>query len=320
MKLLEGRAKDIYELIEAGLKKVELACGRQVQKAAFIDLIKLMDKEDNNKIVKGLAAGGFERNYYYHSQKAVKEGRGDVGLRFSALHLNSLCQFVHKADFESYYGCFRDGESILRQIEKRPDEGLFDSDANFLEALSDLGITGTTSKLTNSQFEPAQCMASASQSLFFMGILGSKWVENLAAFEEFVAYIQSKNGTVRFLMINPNSQSFIRLRTMRGGNLKDSSSEKFKQLVNDYRCLQVRFYNFIPSFRLIFMDSKLLAVSRYKLDKKGYFQSKQGWDAPHLVVDAASVWSMYEPFLAYYNYIWDSAKDIHKVIKSDGKE
>lgn len=313
---VEGSAQNILDLLSQALDLAEATTGRKTQHENFCTLHDLLSKSNNIKIAKDLKQDTIEKSIYHKASKACKEKRESEGLRFWSIYLNSISQLVHSKDFEEVYGCYRDEQPILKDIEKRPDQGLNDIDSSFFESLSDLGITGTTSKLTNSQFEPAQSMKAASQTLFFMGILGSKWVEDLEKFEEFLGLIQSKNCKVRFLMINPNGQSFQRLKTMRGGNLNDKSSVKFKKFVMDYPCLEVKFYDFIPSFRLIFIDGKILAVSRYKLDKKGYFQSKQGWDAPHLVIEENAIWSLYEPFLSYYNFIWDTiAKDINKVIK-----
>lgn len=188
-------------------------------------------------------------------------------------------------------------------------------ESSFLTDLNRLGIIGTSNNLSESKFKPIQCMKETESSLFFMGILGSKWVKDKETFREFLIKIQSKpNGSVRYLMINPFSESFRVLKSMRGEHLKDVSTNVFKELVAEFPCLQARYYSFIPSFRLIFIDSKLAAVSRYKLDKNKYIESKQGWEAPHLIIQAEGCnWSLYEPFLSYYQYIWENATDINKL-------
>lgn len=188
-------------------------------------------------------------------------------------------------------------------------------ESSFLTDLGRLGIIGTSNNLSESKFKPIQCMNETEKSLFFMGILGSKWVKDKETFRDFLIKIQSKpNGSVRYLMINPFSESFRILKSMRGEHLKDESTSVFKELVAEFPCLQARYYSFIPSFRLIFIDNKLVAVSRYKLDKNKYIESKQGWEAPHLIIQADGCdWSLYEPFLSYYQYIWENASDINEL-------
>lgn len=186
-------------------------------------------------------------------------------------------------------------------------------ESSFLSDLSRLGIIGTSNNLSESKFKPIQCMQETESSLFFMGILGSKWVKDKETFRDFLIKIQSKpNGSVRYLMINPFCESFKVLKSMRGEHLKDESTSVFKELVAEFPCLQAKYYSFIPSFRLIFIDNKLAAVSRYKLDRNKYIESKQGWEAPHLIIQADGCdWSLYEPFLSYYQYIWENAIDIN---------
>jgi len=174
--------------------------------------------------------------------------------------------------------------------------------------LKEMGIIGCTSRLTESKYEPVQCMKQARRRLYFMGILGSKWVTEphiRAEFRQFLSRIQYQGGFIRFLMINPEGEAFKRLRNYRGGAISAESLGHFRALVEEFPCLQVRLYDQLPCFRLVFIDDSMLAVSRYKIDKEGYFQSKYGWEAPHLVIDSTAPWSLYDAFELYYQQIWD---------------
>jgi hypothetical protein len=187
-------------------------------------------------------------------------------------------------------------------------------DDNIVRDLRELGIVETTNKLSDTKFDPNQCMEEICFSLSFMGILGSKWVKDIIKFEKFLKKIQAQNGQVRFLMINPYSESFSKLRDMREQNIKDTTTDVFSELVNKYSCLQAKYYDFIPCFRLIFIDNKTVAVSRYGLDEKNYFKTKQGWDAPHLVIQRDyNCLSLFDPFQSYYNWVWNNAKDVKKI-------
>lgn len=182
--------------------------------------------------------------------------------------------------------------------------------------LKEIGIVNATSQLAETKYEPAQCMKQVRKRLFFMGLLGSKWVTPANVRSDFVLFlkrVQALNGEVRFMLIDPKSQYFKDLMNLRGGALSDDSLKYFLQLSKEYSCLQVRLYNQMPCFRLIFIDDKILAISCYKIEKEGYVQSKFGWSAPHLVIDSNSPWSLYISFELYYGQIWDSAKDIKSV-------
>jgi glyoxylate utilization-related uncharacterized protein len=116
-------------------------------------------------------------------------------------------------------------------------------------------------------------------------------------------------------MINPYGSAFSTLKDMREKNINDTTTEIFLELVDKYHCLQAKYYDFLPCFRLIFIDNKMVAMSRYGLDEKNYFKTKQGWDAPHLVIERDYKYlSLFDPFQSYYNWVWDNAIDI-KIIK-----
>jgi hypothetical protein len=177
--------------------------------------------------------------------------------------------------------------------------------------LKDMGIVGCTSRLTDSKYEPTQCMQQARRKLWFMGILASKWVIEprvRAEFRDFLSAVHYQGGEVRFLLINPKGRAFTRLRDQREGAISTESLKHIKALAKEFSCFQVRLYDLIPCFRLVFIDETMLAVSRYKIDKRGYFASKYGWEAPHLLIDGAAPWSLYDAFDLYFHQVWDSSQ------------
>ncbi len=260
------------------------------------------------------------KQIFLEAKKLVKNNKGNLGLTFISPYLNRLSEYVHSQSFEKEYGKFggllwdiKEGIEKIPSPNSEPEEN-----QAYLQDLKSLGITGTVNKLSSSRFEPEQCIEETKYTLSFMGILGSKWVADKDKFVEFLKKVQSKpHGKVRYLMINPTGESFKQLKTMRGENLKDVSSQVFRELVDDFKCLEAKFYDFLPCFRLIFIDDKICAVSRYKLDESNYLKSKKGWEAPHLVIDAEKGdWSLYEPFLSYYQTIWMQAKDIRDIVNN----
>lgn len=183
-------------------------------------------------------------------------------------------------------------------------------DDDLLVVIEEMGISGATTILTKSRYEPLECMKQTRRKLYFMGILGSKWVEPQIRdeFKEFLQRAQDRGGLVRFLLINPNSKAYKQLKSRRG--ITAESLKQFRLLCHEFPCLLVRLYNQSPCFRLVFIDDQTLALSRYKTDKEGYFQSRFGWEAPHLVIKADAPWSMYEAFEIYFQQVWETAQEL----------
>ncbi len=182
--------------------------------------------------------------------------------------------------------------------------------SELLHVIAEVGIVAATGELSDSKYEPTQCMASARHSLWFMGVLGSKWVvvpHVRAEFEQFLRRIEARGGTVRFLLTNPNGVEFDKLKSLREGAISVESLDHFARLQERFKCLKVRLYDELPCFRLVFLDQQTVAVARYRVDREGYFQSKFGWDAPHVAITANAPWSFYEPFERYFEQIWESA-------------
>jgi hypothetical protein len=314
-----GSAQNIYLLIEEGINQA--LNGKE--SAGIATSIEFLVQQLNKPEYKGqsgfsLSPGQLQRNIYNKAKKLVNEKRGELGLKFIAPYLDRLCMYVHKEKFINHFDPF-DGilYDIKEGIEGIPRRLPAENNIKFIGDIRKLGITGTANQLSASRFEPKQCTESTKYSLFFMGLLGSKWVKDLDAFRTFLKRVQSKpNAKVKFLMINPHGESFKLLKTMRGEHLKDESTVVFRKLVDEFECMEARFYDFLPCFRLIFIDDNMLALSRYKLDENNYIKSKMGWEAPHLVIDGEQgEWSLYEPFLSYYKTIWTQSLDIKKVIK-----
>jgi hypothetical protein len=309
-------ADDVYSLIRSAMDSIA-GNDRDSQHdyQLFESLVVDMNKRINGEI---FCESTLKQHYYAKSKKAVEERKPKTLFKFSSNYMNMLSQIVWGIDYyKKYPKPTENAPSIFDQIQRNTKEQC-DTEGNalFKESLQELGIVGVTTKLTESEFEPMNCMAETKRHLYFMGILGSKWVEDKEIFREFLRTIESKNGLVKFLLINPIGATFKRLKTMRGGALSDNSSQIFFELEKEFQCLEVRFYDEIPCFRLIFIDNDKLALTRFKLDYKGYFQSERGWDAPHLIIESKSFWSLYDPFIRYYDLRWGQAQPIDQVIKS----
>lgn len=191
---------------------------------------------------------------------------------------------------------------------------------DLFSVLAEMGINDCTSKLSESKYEPLQCMAAANKRLYFMGILAAKWVfPHMAEFDRFLKKIQLQGGNVTFLLINPKGQAYPKLRDMRDGALSTTSLPKLTDLVTKYSCFKVYLYDHIPCFRLVFIDDKEVAVSRYKIDSQGYFKSKSGWEAPHLIIKPGTNWSLYEPFEQYFHDVKSSSVSLEEIMNKERK-
>lgn len=185
--------------------------------------------------------------------------------------------------------------------------------AETLGVLQELGIVGSATRLQSSQFEPKECIEAARRKIDFMGILASKWVEQghvRAEFEKLLLRLQSQNSFIRFLLIDPACPAFKNLKALRGGGISTGSLQSLRTLSKKFPSLQVRLYDQMPTFRLIFIDDTTLAISRYKIDQEGYFQSQYGWEAPHLVIRSDAPWSLYDAFATFFEETWRRSKPL----------
>lgn len=200
-----------------------------------------------------------------------------------------------------------------------------------LRLYRDVGIDGCTEELQGTRFEPLQCMKDVKKYLDFMGVGGNKWVDQddkLELLENMLERVKASNGKVRYLLINPKSESYQTLKRLRQNRVPSSSYEKFKKLMEKYQCLEVRLYDDLPSFRLQFVDQEYVTVSRYYFEHELHAEKNFGWKIPHLIVRAEKVGNiqegqieyqgtLYKSFEQLYQYIWAHSADIKSVFPDD---
>ena len=196
---------------------------------------------------------------------------------------------------------------------------------NKIRLYNELGIIDCTEELKGTVLEPMQCMRSVHSSLSFMGIGGEKWVNSdqlLDAFKKMLIQINTVRGEVRFLLINPGSDSYGSLYQLRRESVPYGSYTQFVKLMENYDNLHVRLYSHLPSFRMQFVDDTYLAVSRYYFDKESHDNSEGGWKTPHLIISNEQRLfgenkpryrgSLFGSFLLSYNFIWLHSTDIRE--------
>lgn len=192
---------------------------------------------------------------------------------------------------------------------------LYDYDS--LMRLNDIGLEQCTTTLKGTNFEPKKCMERIKKQLYFSGICGNKWIGNSKGLKNFQAMlnrVSDNNGQVRFLLINPNSESFKKMIKMQHGESHIEVFYKWKTLVTDYPCLNVRCFNQLPSFRMQFMDNSKMAMTKYHYQKDEYEKYNKGWNSPQLIINSHASFSFYNVFEKYYLNEWDNGIDIRKII------
>lgn len=198
---------------------------------------------------------------------------------------------------------------------------------DLLKLYKNVGIDGCTEELQGTRFEPRQCMKDVSKYLDFMGVGGNKWVDQddkLELFENMLKRVKASNGKVRYLLIDPRSDGYRKLKELRHNKVPSASYKRFKKFVRKYNCLEVRLYDDLPSFRLQFVDQEYVAVSRYYIEYELHTKNKFGWKIPHLIVRAEKLsdiqkgemeyqGTLYKSFEQLYEYIWAHSTDIKDV-------
>ena len=194
----------------------------------------------------------------------------------------------------------------------------------------EVGITDCTRELKGTDLEPKKCMETVKHTLDFMGVGGSKWVKSndeCKQFEKMLRRVQANKGNVRFLIIDPLGHGYKELEGLRGADaIPKESYKSLCSLSQRYPCFQIRLYNHLPTFRLQFIDNKYVAASRYFFEKEQFYKFSQGWDIPHLIVNADIMispdeiqykGSLFNSFLQLYDFIWESSKDISSLIGTE---
>lgn len=197
--------------------------------------------------------------------------------------------------------------------------GLLGSEQFGSEDLTQLrraGIVSAFESLRGSGYEPAKCISRTDRSLYFMGMLGYKWVtdpETHEAFKRLLSEFDADEGEVKFLIADPDSEGYRRLGDMRKETLSNDAGHyhKYVELVDDYDCLEVRLYSQIPTFRMVFIDDQTLVASRYRYRPREDIDTNRAWEnIPHVEIERDAPWSMYDPFEKVFKELWEDAEPI----------
>jgi hypothetical protein len=225
-----------------------------------------------------------------------------IGLAVKELGLSSNIETIEKDSLE---------ERLRKYKEK-------------FDIYKELGIIDCTKGLKETKLAPLQCMPNVKRGLDFSGVGGEKWVKDeqlRKAFTTMLARTKAAGGQVRFLLIDPDSDAYVTLYSLRGESVPYESYARFIEMVKKHKNLEVRLYDHMPMFRMQFVDEKYLAVSRYYFDKQQHDKWEGGWMIPHLIIhneiqkdfgsdEVLYKWSLYDSFKYAYDFIWEKSRNI----------
>ena len=195
--------------------------------------------------------------------------------------------------------------SIFEENQIPDEENQIPGRSEFTDVMATLGIIGGTRGIEE-KYSPIDCIKQVKKTLGFLGILGSKWVDNdvIDEMRGFLSRVNHSRGKVEFLLISPLCDDFKNLYKDGKISGRTESLRHFKELMTEFDCLDVRLYSQLPCFRLIFIDSSIVAVSKYRIDRGNDKEDRSGWTVPHLVIQSESRHSMYYSFEGYFDDIW----------------
>lgn len=228
--------------------------------------------------------------------------------QFESAIFSDLCEIIIKISKEN---------SIITPYDEDIKKILDLYDYDSLIRLKEIGLEQCTTTLKGTNFEPKKCMEKIKKQLYFSGICGNKWIgnsEGLKNFQDMLNRVADNNGQVRFLLINPNCESFKKMIKKQNGESHIEVFHKWKTLVMDNSCLNVRCFNDLPSFRMQFMDNSKMAMTKYHYQKNEYEKYNKGWNSPQLIINSNASFSFYNVFEKYYLNEWNNGIDIRYII------
>jgi hypothetical protein len=150
-------------------------------------------------------------------------------------------------------------------------------------------------------------------SLSFMGVGARKLTECTKEFEQAMQRCNRPNRPIRFLLCRLDSE--ILVKAARGANKDpgayvDLVKESLRVIANLRRArqwnIEVRFYESLPLFRLMFIDDWLCLASHY------VFGEGDGSEWPQLHIRRSQIErdvdSLYHPFQQHFDQLWEKSQ------------
>src|SRR5271166_1463099 len=178
------------------------------------------------------------------------------------------------------------------------------------DLIGTVGISSASElELRRSKLEPLECIRQTVSRLSFAGILGTKWVADSfvrAEFARLLERLDGSGGSVRFLLIDPESEAYQRFSALRWSMGADQPISMLRSLSAAHPSFQVRLYDALPTFRIVLIDQSVASFSPY-LMAPGTERARTGWEAPHIVLDRTAPWPLAQTFETLFEEAWRTA-------------
>jgi DNA-binding SARP family transcriptional activator len=181
------------------------------------------------------------------------------------------------------------------------------------DLIQTIGISSASElELHRSKMEPLECISQTVSQLCFAGIQATKWVADAyvrAEFDKLLEKLDNSGGSVKFLIINPDSDGYHRFMDLRWSEEDVIAVNVLRSLTAAHRSFEVRLYDALPTFRIILIDQSVVVFSPYLMFSEQH-RSKSGWDAPHVVLDRTAPWPLADTFETLFYETWRAARPL----------
>jgi DNA-binding SARP family transcriptional activator len=173
-----------------------------------------------------------------------------------------------------------------------------------------IGVSSASElELRRSKLEPLECISQTVSQLRFSGILATKWVADsyvLARFTRLLERLDHSGGSVRFLLLDPESESYRKFSELRWSPASVQSIDVLRRLSAVHPSFAVRLYDALPTFRIVLIDQSIVSFSPYLMDR-AEDRARTGWEAPHIVLDRTAPWPLAHTFDTLFGETWRTA-------------
>ena len=164
-------------------------------------------------------------------------------------------------------------------------------------------------ELRRSKLEPLECISQTVSQLRFAGILATKWVADSyvrAQFTRLLERLDNNGGSVQFLLLNPESESYQKFSELRWSSGGVQPIDMLHRLSAAHPSFAVRLYDALPTFRIVLIDQSIVSFSPYLMEP-GTDRGRTGWEAPHVVLDRTAPWPLARTFETLFTETWRTA-------------
>lgn len=190
-------------------------------------------------------------------------------------------------------------------VQKKKQRADFASKESQQKVLFDqMGIVKILPNTVEGEGSTKSILSECENHFFFMGIAANKWIRGADNFDFVMKKILARNGSVRFVVLNPMSKAAQNLslaghnptnhlRTVILGNLKE-----LVQYRNMGLNIQVKAFSHLPVFRIAIVDNERIYLGHYKVNNDGS-------QLPQLLLQGKNK-ILFKQFFDYYNITWNS--------------